>query len=93
MVSFFADSPYSVVAVLEMMEKSLAVLEKKLPRIFAGAVEIYKNMKREGREKLNSQKPEKTDTETRRMLAENLKGEYKLYNHAVQKIQEQYNQL
>ena len=64
-------------------------MEKELPRVFEGAVEIYRNLTRTR----NSNKHIKPSREERRMLKEKLKGEYKLYDHAVKKLNKKYQAM
>ena len=43
------DKYYSVVGVLEELEKSLIVMEKKLPLFFTGALAEYRNLRAHGK--------------------------------------------
>ena len=89
------DDYYSVVAILEYMEISLAVLENKLPQFFRGASQEYKHMTDyqlavdKTREELYST----VDNNTLILLRHRLKDEYTLYDYATRKLSKQYDDI
>ena len=75
---------YSVVGVLEEMEKSLKVFEKFAPRFFAGAEEFINLRANE-----NKPKPELSE-EAKALLSDYLRDEILFYQFCRQRLQRQY---
>ena len=80
---------YSVVGVLEEMEKSLEVFEKLVPRYFKGAVEVER-IKRRQKVNSNFKKP-KLSSEARKLLESYLEEEIQFYHFCRQRLHMQYN--
>ena len=85
------DKFYLVVGVLEQFKKTLSVLEYLLPKYFSGAVAVYEEQKRKGKnvhEKcLAGLEPVKDKEEPAyQQLKEYLYREYKVYNHVIHQI-------
>ena len=80
------DKYYAVVGVLEMMEKSLEVLEEYIPFYFHGARRAYNRMPRVNR---NKQKPPVTE-ELKKILKSNFSSELEFYDYCKQRLYKQY---
>jgi len=87
---FTVESEYSVVGVLEDMEITLAVLEKYIPRFFAGATEIY-NEHKEYFKKVNKNtfKPPVNEG-VKKLVRQKFSREMEFYNFCKQRLYTQY---
>ena len=84
------DTKFQVIGVLEQLERTLIVLEDKLPRFFSGALEEYEYLVKNGQEHQNKMTYELPPDEDLGVMKNNLMGEYKLYEHAKKKLEKQY---
>ena len=87
------DTKFEVVGVTEEMEMSIRVLEAKLPRFFSGALHEYKQMVDEGNASRNKNEYDPPTEEMIKSLVKGLKGEYIVYDHAVKRLQQQYEEV
>jgi len=92
------DKFYLVVGVLEYFKKTLTVLEYLLPDFFAGAVSVYEEQEKDGKnvhEKCLAGLEPVQDKEdpVYQELRERLYREYKVYNHVVTKLEKQYKNI
>ena len=92
------DKFYLVVGVIEQFKKTLKVLEYLLPEYFAGAVHVYEEQEKEGKnvhEKCQAGLEPLQDKED--PVYQQLKGylyrEYKVYNHVFTRLEEQYSNI
>lgn len=84
------ETQYSVVGLLEDMKTTIAVLEKYIPRFFAGASEIYFNDMVEFREiNKNKFKPPVSD-EVKKLLRKNFTREYDFYEFCKKRLYTQF---
>ncbi|XP_054256845.1 uronyl 2-sulfotransferase-like [Macrosteles quadrilineatus] len=70
---------FPVVGILEELNSTLVVLEKKLPYFFAGVQEIYFKQLLEPHKNKNRQRPRHVSEEARKKLRSCLKLEYEFY--------------
>jgi len=84
------DNHYLVVGILEKMEMTLAVFKHLLPDIFKEV-----NLEDVGHRNhhSNSTGKEMLNPKIRKILQKRLKGEYRVYRHAIQKLENQYKQI
>jgi len=75
------DNKFVVVGDSHNYEVTLAVLEHRLPRFFAGALEEYGVMKKEGVGVENQVEHPQPGEEVVKMLGERMKEEVKVYEH------------
>ena len=85
------DNHYLVVGILEKMEMTLAVFKHLLPQIFKDVkLSDVGHENRRGNKKGNK---EIVDPKIKKILEERMKGEYRVYRHAIQKLEKQYKQI
>jgi len=92
------DQFYSVVGVLEEIDKTLAVMEEKLPGYFRGAGQSYEELVSQGSHVRNKCKADleplqDTKDPEYQLLREYLKREYQLYNYVRDKLDQQYSDI
>lgn len=84
------ETQYSVVGVLEDLNTTLAVLEKYVPRFFAGATEIYYNeIKNFNKINKNNFKPPVSE-EIKNLLRQNFSREIEFYKFCKQRLHRQF---
>lgn len=84
------ETQYSVVGVLEDLNTTLAVLEKYIPRFFAGATEIYYNeIKNFNKINKNNFKPPVSE-EVKNLLRQNFSREIEFYKFCKQRLHRQF---
>ena len=84
---FNLDQKYSVVGVLELLDLSLKVFEKVLPKFFSGLSAAFETSKNK---KINSStKKEELSIEAIEVLQRNMSCEIELYNFAKSKLLKQ----
>ena len=96
------DSSYSVVGIVEDMVKTISVLENKLPRFFAGALEVFTKMENKEAKKREDMLTGKAANEINvgsyddpnevimNKLKKEFTEEYKVYNYVVKRLNKQY---
>ena len=80
---------FAVVGILEQMQKSLQVFEDYVPRYFANARKIYKDMMREKHVNKNQYKPY-TPNYIRSLIAPNFTLEIDFYEFCKQRLNKQF---
>jgi hypothetical protein len=84
------ETQYSVVGVLEDLNITLAVLEKYIPRFFAGATEIYHNeIKSFNNINRNNFKPPVSE-EIKNLVRQNFSREIEFYKFCKQRLHTQF---
>lgn len=87
---YVVETQYSVVGVLEDLNTTLAVLEKYIPRFFAGASEIYFNeIKSFNKINKNNFKPPVSE-EVKNIVRQNFSREIEFYKFCKQRLHTQF---
>lgn len=87
---YVVETQYSVVGVLEDLNTTLAVLEKYVPRFFAGATEIYYNeIKNFNKINKNNFKPPVSE-EVKNLVRQNFSREIEFYKFCKQRLHRQF---
>lgn len=87
---YVVETQYSVVGVLEDLNTTLAVLEKYIPRFFAGASEIYfDEIKNFNKINKNNFKPPVSE-EVKNIVRQNFSREIEFYKFCKQRLQTQF---
>ena len=84
------DSSFAVVVVTEEMERSLYVLEKTLPRYFAGALQTYEQTDPEKKYFNTNYFRPIIKQESLSRLSRHFKRELDFYHYCKQKLNKQY---
>ncbi len=83
---------YAVVGVLEDLDKSLYVLEKYIPRYFAGAREVYDTKEEIRHVNKNIYKPKTADW-VREAIRPNVSREIEFFHFCRQRLHRQYEAI
>ena len=81
---------YSVVGVIEKINKTLAVFQKELPEVFPGALQLYHDNKEITRKQIRNAYKLSVSKEAYTMVAKNFTREIEFYEFVKQRLDQQY---